>query len=86
VVRGSSSRNLSKRSSRKPSCCGNCHRIGPSFGPSRSTPEAKKLASGSSTSLSFFMWVMKRPPLTANTKRGGVSSRHLAYEDGVCSE
>ncbi len=41
-------------------------------------PEAKKLASGASTSASFFMCVMKRPPLTAKTKSSGVCSRHEA--------
>ncbi len=47
---------------------------GASFSASRSTPEAKKLASAVSTSLSFFMWAMKRLPFTAKTKPGGVSS------------
>jgi hypothetical protein len=44
--------------------------------PSASTPEAKKLASAVSTSASFNMWVMNRPPLTENTKSSGVRSRH----------
>ena len=55
---------------------GSCQRIGPSFSFNASTPEAKKFASGFSTPASFFMWVMKRPPLTANTKPSGVSRAH----------
>ena len=42
----------------------------------RSTPDAKKFASGISTSFSFFMCVMNRPPLTEKTKSSGVASCH----------
>ena len=34
----------------------------------------------------FFMWVMKRPPLTAKTKSSGTCSRHERYDEGRCSE
>ena len=34
---------------------GNCQTIGPSFSPSNRTPEAKKFASGTRTSFSFFI-------------------------------
>ena len=44
------------------------------------------LTSGASTPRSRFMWVMKRPPLTANVKPGGVASRHATYDVGRCSE
>jgi hypothetical protein len=60
----------------------NCHRIGPSLCSSLSTPEAKKFASGASMSRSFFMWVMKREPLTANTNPSGVSACQRANESG----
>ena len=65
---------------------GSCHSTGPSFGPSASTPEAKKLASGASTPASFFMWVTNRGPLTENRKSSGVSAAHFAYDSGRCSE
>ena len=71
VVRGSRSRNAASRSASKRIRGGSCHSTGPSFGPSASTPEAKKLASGVSTSRSCLRWVTKRPPLTANTKSVG---------------
>ena len=32
------------------------------------------------------MWVMNRPPLTANTKSSGVWALHAAYELGRCRE
>ena len=48
----------------------------------RGRPEAKKLASGVSTSRSRFMWVTNRPPLTAKTKSSGVWSRQEAYDVG----
>ncbi len=86
VVRGSWSKNPRIRSASKGRFWGSCHSRGPSLGPSASTPEAKKLARGASTSRSFFMWVMKRPPLTAKTKSSGVWSRHAAYDVGRCSE
>jgi hypothetical protein len=53
--------------------------------PSARTPEARKFASGVSTSRSFFMCVMKRPPLTENTKPSGVSARHACQLAGFCS-
>ncbi len=40
-------------------------------------PEAKKFASGVSTPLSFFMWVMKRLALIEKTKPSGVWSYHF---------
>ena len=49
-------------------------------------PWAKKLASGTSTSRSRFMWLMKRPPLTEKTKSSGTSSRHFSQLDGRCRE
>jgi hypothetical protein len=58
VSRGSAAKNASKRSASKPSCGGNCQRIGPSFSRNRSTPEAKKFASAASMLRSFSMWVM----------------------------
>ena len=45
----------------------------------------KKLASGASTSASFFMWVMKRGPLTAKTKSSGVCSYQAWKLRGRCS-
>ena len=68
VVRGRSAKKSASRSSSYPRFGGSCQSIGPSFGPSASTPEAKKFASGVSTPRSFFMWVTKRPPLTENRK------------------
>lgn len=47
---------------------GNCQRIGPSVSRRQSTPEAKNFASGTFTSRSFFMYVMKWAPLTLKTK------------------
>jgi hypothetical protein len=47
---------------------------GAKLAPRRSTPEATEFASGSSTSRSFFMWLMERRPSTAKTKCGGVTS------------
>jgi hypothetical protein len=73
-LRGNDAKNASKRPRSAGICSGNCQRIGPSFSRSASTPDAKKFASAVSTSRSFFMCVMKRPPLTANTKPGGVRS------------
>ena len=47
VSRGSSAKKASKRAASKPSCGGNCQRIGPELGAAAAnTPEAKKLASG----------------------------------------
>ena len=57
VSRGSIEKKASNRSASKPSCGGNCQRIGPSFSRSRRTPEAKKLASGVATLRSFSMCV-----------------------------
>ena len=53
---------------------------------SASTPEAKKFASGVSTSASFFMCVMNRAPFTANVKSSGVSSCQRRKLSGRCSE
>ena len=78
VSLGSPAKNAAKRAWSSGMRSGNCHKIGPSFSRSASGPEAKKLASASSTSRSFFMCVMKRPPLTANTKPGGVCSYQRA--------
>ena len=82
--RGSMARNASSRSSSKLKLGGSCHRTGPSFFSRRSTPEAKKLASGVSIPRSFFIWVMKRPPLTAKTKSFGTASLHVANDSGRC--
>ena len=62
VSRGSIAKKSRNRASSNRMCGGNCHRIGPSLGPSlgpsRSTPDAKKFASGVSTFRSFSMWVI----------------------------
>jgi hypothetical protein len=55
-------------------------------GSRRSTPCAKKFASGASMSRSCFIWVMNRLPFTAKTKPSGVSSCHCAKKSGRCSE
>ena len=47
---------------------------GPASGPSASTPLAKKFATGTRTSASFFRCVTNRGPLTENTKSSGVSA------------
>ena len=44
------------------------------------------MASGVSIPFSFFMWVMNRPPLTANSKSSGTAAAHDAYADRRCSE
>lgn len=75
VVRGSSFRKSSRRSGSYLKLGGSCHSTGPSLGPSASTPEAKKLASGTFESLRRRMWVMKRGPFTEKTKSSGVASR-----------
>ncbi len=85
VSRGSNAANSSKRSGRKRSRSENCHRIGPSFGPSRNSPCARKFASGASMSRSFLLWVMKRLPFTAKTKSSGVASRQRPQLSGRCS-
>ena len=74
VSRGSISKKLRKRSAFQPKFGGNCQRIGPNFSRNASTPEAKKLASGVSTSRSFFICVMKRGPFTLKMKPAGVSA------------
>ncbi len=79
-------RNVSIRSASNPRLGGSCHSSGPSLVSSASTPEAKKLASGVSIPFSFFMWVMNRPPLTANSKSSGTAAAHDAYADRRCSE
>ena len=81
---GSSFRNASIRSASKRKNGGNCHRIGPSFGPSRSRPDAMKFASGVSASRSRRMCVMKRGAFTANTKSSGTRSAQSANASGRC--
>jgi len=46
ISRGNILKNASIFLGLKRNCGGNCHKIGPSFAPSRKTPEAKKFASG----------------------------------------
>ena len=65
---------------------GSCHSTGPSFGPSASTPEARKFATGVATSRSCFRCVTKRGPLTAKTKSSGVSRAHARQLCGRCNE
>jgi hypothetical protein len=60
--------------------------MGPSFGPSASTPEAKKFASGASMSRRRFMCVTNRGPFTENTKSSGVLSRQRCQFAGRWSE
>ena len=84
--RGSSSKKASSLSASNRKLGGNCHRKGPIFSLSSKIPEAKKLASGRSTSTSRFMCVMKRDPLMANTKPGGVSAYQARKHSGRCSE
>ena len=72
------------RSGSKRKFGGNCHRIGPSFGPSRNSPDAMKFASGVSASRSRFIWVMKRGAFTANTKSSGVCAAQEANASGRC--
>jgi hypothetical protein len=72
MSRGSNSKNSANRSSLKANPGGNCQRNGPSFSFRHNTPDARKFASGTRTSFSFFMCVMKRPPLTEKTKSSGV--------------
>ena len=86
VVRGNEAKNAAQRSSSYPRVGGSCHSTGPSLLPSARTPEAKKLASGASTSASFFRCVTNRGPLTANTNPSGVSSCQRWYDDGRWSE
>ncbi|KQU28305.1 hypothetical protein ASG69_09770 [Rhodococcus sp. Leaf225] len=76
VDRGSSAKKSAILVASKRNVAGSCHRIGPSRGPSARTPDAKKLPSAASTPTSFFMWVTKRGPFTANTNPSGVSARH----------
>ena len=83
---GSVARNGSKVAGSKRKFGGNCHSTGPSLRPSRNTPDAKKLAIGASISRRRFMWVMKRGPLTVNTKSSGVSAYHWRQLEGRCSE
>jgi hypothetical protein len=71
-------RKCSILSASKRSCGGNCHRMGPSFSRSANTPEASTLASGVSMPRSLSMWVMKRLPLTAKMKPGGVAAYQAA--------
>jgi hypothetical protein len=58
TVRGNWSKNPDNTSASNSCRSGSCHSTGPSFGPSASTPDAKKFASGASTSRSRFMCVM----------------------------
>jgi hypothetical protein len=82
VVRGNCSKKLASRSGRYPRDGGSCQRIGPSFGPSASSPVAKKFATGVRGSFSFFMCVMNRGALTLKTKSSGVCAAQDAKSDG----
>ena len=86
VVRGSRSRKAVTSSASKATRSGSCHSTGPNAGPSDSTPEAKKLANGVSTSRSRLRCVMNRPPFTAKTKSSGTVARHCWYDAGRWSE
>ena len=85
-MRGSSSRKAATREASNRIRGGSCHSTGPSFGPSASTPEARKFATGVATSRSCFMCVTNRGPLTAKTKSSGVSRAHACQLDGRCNE
>lgn len=73
-VWGRSWRNDSIRSGSYLALPGSCQQYGPSFDPRASTPEAKKLASGISTSFSRLMWVTNWWPFTEKTKVSGVAA------------
>jgi hypothetical protein len=65
---------------------GSCHKIGPSFSPSRSTPDDRKFASAVSKFLSLSMCVMYRLPLMAKRKSSGTAARHPSHVRGRVSE
>ena len=87
VSRGSSAKKASKRAASKPSCGGNCQRIGPSLAFSRNTPEAKKFASGTSHVVQLQHVRDVARALDARTRsRRASASCHSAYDSGRCSE
>lgn len=83
---GSTPRKSSSVPASKGRVGGNCHRMGPSFGPSANSPEARKLAMAARHSRSRSMWVMKRGAFTVKTKPGGVASAQAAQLWGRCRE
>ena len=83
---GNSAKKLSIRLASKRKFGGSCHKIGPSFAPSRKIPDAKKFATGPCASFSRRIWVMKRGPFTEKTKSAGVSAAHDAKFSGRDSE
>ena len=76
MERGSAVRNSAIRSGSKARVGGNCQSTGPSLSARLSNPLARKFGSAAPTSRSRFMWVMNRPPLTANWNPSGVSAAH----------
>lgn len=76
VWRGSRSKKAVSSGSSKEMLAGSCQRIGPSFSPSSSCPEAKKLARAVSTPESLFRWV----ELQAASATG---VRHLVHLSSV---
>ena len=74
MERGNLSRKFRIRSASNRKFGGSCQSSGPSLRPSASTPLARKFGTVCSASVSRFMWVMKRAPLTAKQKSDGVSA------------
>src|SRR5687768_14396585 len=74
MSRGRMLRNSSIRSTFTFQPGGSCQRIGPSFDSSRCA-RGRKFISPRCASFSLIMCVMKRLPLTAYRKSGGVASR-----------
>src|SRR6202035_5260314 len=83
---GSNKKKSSSTSGLKMKFGGNCHKIGPSFGPKLKIPEAKKFATGALASFRRLMWVIKRGALTEKTKSSGVSAAQRSKLGGRCSE